>query len=80
MNVSIAAVAAYRDAFLLFLEFTQARLHKAPTVLRRNSIWPAFVIEAAPYGTAGPPASTKRVLVVQSAQYEFHSHERTRHP
>ena len=30
-GLSARTVAAYRDAFLLFLEFAQTRLHKAPT-------------------------------------------------
>ena len=32
--LSARTVAAYRDAFLLFLGFAQARLHKAPTAMR----------------------------------------------
>ena len=36
--LSERTVAAYRDAFMLFLEFAQARLHKPPTSMLLTDI------------------------------------------
>ena len=41
--LSARTVAAYRDAFMLFLEFTQARLHKPPTAMLLTDITPALM-------------------------------------
>ena len=43
-GLSAQTVAAYRDAFLLFLEFAQARLHKAPTAMRLADITPDLIL------------------------------------
>ena len=42
--LSARTVAAYRDAFMLFLEFTQARLHKPPTSMLLTDITPARIL------------------------------------
>jgi site-specific recombinase XerD len=42
-GLSARTVAAYRDAFLLFLQFAQARLHKAPSSSPSSIIWRAIV-------------------------------------
>ncbi len=38
--LSARTVAAYRDAFLLFLDFAQTRLHKAPTAMLLADVTP----------------------------------------
>lgn len=43
-GLSAQTVAAYRDAFLLFLEFAQARLHKAPTAMQLADMTPALIL------------------------------------
>ncbi len=47
-------VAAYRDAFLLFLEFAQTRLHQAPTAMQFSDLTPALIMAFRPSG--GRPA------------------------
>ena len=42
--LSARTVAAYRDAFMLFLEFAQARLHKPPTSMLLTDITPALIL------------------------------------
>ncbi len=42
--MSPRTVAAYRDAFVLFLDFVQARLHKPPTAIRLAQITPALIL------------------------------------
>ena len=42
--LSARTVATYRDAFLLFLEFAQARLHKAPTAMQLADLTPALIL------------------------------------
>lgn len=42
--LSAHTVAAYRDAFLLLLEFAQARLHKAPTALQLADLTPTLIL------------------------------------
>lgn len=42
--LSARTVAAYRDAFLLFLEFAQTRLHKAPTAMQLADVTPALIL------------------------------------
>ncbi|MDP1691185.1 MAG: tyrosine-type recombinase/integrase [Burkholderiaceae bacterium] len=42
--LSARTVAAYRDAFMLFLEFTQARLHKPPTAMLLTDITPELIL------------------------------------
>ena len=42
--MSPRTVAAYRDAFVLFLDFAQARLHKQPTAIRLEEITPALIL------------------------------------
>ena len=42
--LSERTVAAYRDAFVLFLEFAQARLHKAPTAMQLADLTPALIL------------------------------------
>lgn len=42
--MSPRTVAAYRDAFVLFLDFAQARLHKPPTAIRLAQITPALIL------------------------------------
>lgn len=42
--LSARTVAAYRDAFMLFLEFAQARLHKPPTAMLPTDITPALIL------------------------------------
>jgi len=42
--LSARTVAAYRDAFMLFLEFTQARLRKPPTAMQLTDITPALIL------------------------------------
>lgn len=42
--LSSRTVAAYRDAFLLFLEFAEHRLHKAPAVLQLADLTPALIL------------------------------------
>jgi site-specific recombinase XerD len=37
-------VATYRDAFVLFLDFAQVRLHKQPTAMRLEEITPALIL------------------------------------
>lgn len=43
-GLSAQTVAAYRDAFLLFLGFAQARLHKAPTAMQLADLTPALIL------------------------------------
>ena len=43
-RLSARTVAAYRDAFMLFLEFAQARLHKPPTSMLLTDITPALIL------------------------------------
>jgi integrase/recombinase XerD len=42
--LSARTVAAYRDAFRLFLEFAQVRLHKPPTAMQLTDITPALIL------------------------------------
>ncbi len=42
--VSARTVAAYRDAFVLFLDFAQQRLHKMPTMMMLADITPTLVL------------------------------------
>lgn len=42
--LSARTVAAYRDAFLLFLEFAQTQLHKPPTAMQLADITPALIL------------------------------------
>lgn len=42
--MSPRTVAAYRDAFVLFLDFVTARLHKQPTAIRLQEITPALIL------------------------------------
>ena len=42
--LSACTVAAYRDAFMLFLEFAQTRLHKPPTAMLLTDITPALIL------------------------------------
>jgi site-specific recombinase XerD len=42
--LSARTVAAYRDAFLLFLDFAQARLHKAPTAMQLADLTPTLIL------------------------------------
>lgn len=42
--MSPRTVAAYRDAFVLFLDFAQARLRKQPTEIRIEEITPALIL------------------------------------
>lgn len=42
--MSPRTVAAYRDAFLLFLDFAQTRLCKQPTEIRLDEITPALIL------------------------------------
>ncbi len=42
--LSARTVAAYRDAFLLFLGFAQARLHKAPTAMLLSDLTPTLIL------------------------------------
>jgi site-specific recombinase XerD len=42
--MSPRTVAAYRDAFVLFLNFAQARLHKQPTAIRLDEITPTLIL------------------------------------
>ena len=42
--MSPRTVAAYRDAFVLFLDFAQTRLRKPPTEIRLEEITPALVL------------------------------------
>mgnify|MGYP006169384639 CR=1 FL=1 len=42
--MSPRTVAAYRDAFVLFLDFAQARLHKQPTAIRLEEITPVLIL------------------------------------
>ena len=42
--MSPRTVATYRDAFVLFLDFTQARLRKQPTEIRLEEITPALIL------------------------------------
>jgi integrase/recombinase XerD len=42
--LSARTVAAYRDAFLLFLDFAQARLHKAPTAMELADVTPTLIL------------------------------------
>ena len=43
--LSPQTVAAYRDAFVLFLAFAQARLHKTPTTLSLADLTPALILD-----------------------------------
>ncbi len=43
--VSPCTVATYRDAFVLFLDFTQIRLHKLPTAMRLDEITPTLILD-----------------------------------
>jgi site-specific recombinase XerD len=42
--MSPRTVAAYRDAFVLFLDFAKSRLRKQPTAMRLNEITPALIL------------------------------------
>ena len=42
--VSPCTVAAYRDAFVLFLDFAQTRLRKQPTEIALNEVTPALIL------------------------------------
>ena len=42
--VSARTVAAYRDAFVLFLDFAQQRLHKMPTMMMLADITPTLIL------------------------------------
>ena len=42
--MSPRTVAAYRDAFVLFLDFAQAQLRKQPTAIRLEEITPALIL------------------------------------
>jgi integrase/recombinase XerD len=42
--LSARTVSAYRDAFMLFLEFAQVRLHKPPTAMHLTDITPALIL------------------------------------
>ena len=42
--MSPRTVAAYRDAFVLFLDFAQARLRKQPTAIRLEEVTPALIL------------------------------------
>ena len=42
--LSARTVAAYRDAFLLFLDFAQARLHKPPTAMQLADVTPTLIL------------------------------------
>ena len=42
--MSPCTVAAYRDAFVLFLDFAERELHKQPTVIRLAEITPALIL------------------------------------
>ena len=42
--LSARTVAAYRDAFLLFLDFAQVRLHKAPTAMQLADVTPTLIL------------------------------------
>jgi site-specific recombinase XerD len=42
--MSPRTVATYRDEFVLFLDFAQARLHKQPTAMRLEEITPALIL------------------------------------
>ena len=42
--MSPCTVAAYRDAFVLFLDFAVGRLHKQPTAIRLDDITPALIL------------------------------------
>lgn len=43
-GLSARTVSAYRDAFLMFLEFAQTRLHKAPTAMQFSDLTPALIL------------------------------------
>ena len=43
-GLSARTVAAYRDAFVLLLEFAQARLHKAPTAMQVSDLTPTLIM------------------------------------
>ena len=43
-GLSARTVAAYRDAFLLFLEFAQSRLHKMPTAIQLADLTPNLIL------------------------------------
>ena len=43
-DLSARTVAAYRDAFMLFLEFAEVRLHKPPTAMQLTDITPALIL------------------------------------
>lgn len=42
--LSVRTVAAYRDAFLLFLDFAQARLHKLATAMQLADVTPTLIL------------------------------------
>ena len=42
--VSPCTVAAYRDAFVLFLDFATGRLHRQPTAIRLDDLTPALIL------------------------------------
>lgn len=42
--MSPRTVAAYRDAFVLFLDFAQSRLRKQPTAIRLRDVTPALIL------------------------------------
>ena len=43
-GLSARTVAAYRDAFVLLLEFAQARLHKASTAMQISDLTPTLIL------------------------------------
>ncbi len=43
--LSPQTVATYRDAFVLFLGFAQARLHKTPTTLSLADLTPTLILD-----------------------------------
>jgi len=43
--LSPRTVAAYRDAFMLFLDFAQARLNKSPAMMRLTDIAPELILD-----------------------------------
>jgi integrase/recombinase XerD len=42
--MSPRTVAAYRDAFVLFLDFAKSRLHKQPTAIRLRDVTPTLIL------------------------------------
>ena len=56
-------MAAYRDAFLLFLEFAQNRLHKAPTAMQFSDLTPALIMAFLDHLEADRHNSVRGLLV-----------------